>query len=232
VGICASVERARWSAWDVEVNLSQRTYSQVVAAAGAQALILPPSDAVTEAPEEALGMLDALILAGGADLDPASYGAEADSRTTNFRGERDRFELALARSALERDLPVLGICRGMQILNVSCGGTLDQHLATAQTHVHTPGAFTDHEVRLAPDSLAARAVGGEVVKVASHHHQGLGALGEGLVASGHSVADDVVEAIEMPDRRFALGVLWHAEEEERSSVVAALREATHERVAS
>ena len=232
VGICASVERARWNAWDVEVNLSQRTYSEVIAAAGAQAVILPPGDAVAAAPAEALRLCDALILAGGADLDPASYGAEPHPSTTNFRADRDRFELALARGALERDLPVLGICRGMQILNVARGGTLDQDLETTATHLHTPGDFTDHEVRLEQGSLAASAVGAEIVEVSSHHHQGLADLGDGIVATGHCVADEVIEAIELPENRFALGVLWHAEEEERSSIVAALREATHERIAS
>ena len=115
-------------------------------------------------------------------------------------------------------MPVLGVCRGMEILNVALGGTLVQHLPDtvgSNEHRHTPGAFGDHEVRLEPDSLAARAAGAERLAVRSHHHQGVDELGEGLVASGWSVSDDVVEAIELPGHRFALGVLWHPEEERR-----------------
>ena len=226
VGVCAAVEQARWSAWELEVNLLPRTYTRELAAAGAAALILPVSDVDAEAPDELLGRLDGLILAGGADMDPASYGATPGEHTVNFRPERDRFELALARGAIDRGLPLLGICRGMELLNVARGGTLDQDLRTTEVHVHTPGTFADHEVRLEPGSLAARAVGAERASVRSHHHQGVGELGEGLVASGHSEPDGVVEAIELPGHPFALGVLWHTEEEQGSSVIEALVAAT------
>jgi putative glutamine amidotransferase len=118
-------------------------------------------------------------------------------------------------------MPVLGICRGMQLLNVACGGTLDQHLDNTDRHRHTPGAFGDHEVRLEPGTLAHRAAGAERVPVKSHHHQGIAELGEGLVATGWA-DDDTVEAIELPDRRFALGVLWHPEEDMKSRVIASL----------
>jgi putative glutamine amidotransferase len=231
VGICAAIEQARWAAWELEVNLLPRTYTRELAAAGATALLLPPADADVEAPDELLGRLDALILAGGADIDPASYGATADEHTTNFRPERDRFELALARAAIDRGLPLLGICRGMEVLNVARGGTLEQHLPTAEVHLHTPGTYSDHEVRLEPGSLAAQAVGAERVSVRSHHHQGIGELGTGLVASGHSEPDGVVEAIELPEHPFALGALWHAEEEQGSSVIGALVAATSVEVA-
>jgi putative glutamine amidotransferase len=125
-------------------------------------------------------------------------------------------------------MPVLGICRGMQVLNVACGGTLLQHLPDVVGHAehrHTPGAFGDHEVELEPGSLAARSAGGEKLRVKSHHHQGVDELGERLVASGWSVPDRLVEAIEIGELPFALGVLWHAEQEERSRIVAALVEA-------
>ena len=169
-----------------------------------------------------LDLLDGLILAGGADLDPAAYGAIAAPSTIGFRAERDRFELALARAALARDLPLLGICRGMQLLNVARGGTLDQHLDDLATHLHTPGRFADHEVRLEPGSLAAAAVGRERVSVRSHHHQGLARLGEGVIASGWADPGEVVEAIEIAGHPWALGILWHAEEERPSPVIAAL----------
>lgn len=227
IGICSMVERANWTVWrEIEVNVSQRTYSLGVSEAGGLAVILPPDDAVAEAPGQLLDTLDGLVLAGGSDIDPASYGAAPDPHTKGSWPERDRFELALARGALERDIPLLGICRGMQLLNVACGGTLDQHVADPELHLHTPGRFSDHDVRLEPGSLAARAVGGERVSVRSHHHQGVDRLGDGLIATGWADPGETVEAIEAPDRRWALGILWHAEEERRSPVLAALMAAS------
>lgn len=227
IGICAAIESARWAAWEVEVNLSPRTYSLAVQRAGGLALILPPDDVVAESPDELLDMLDGLILAGGSDIDPASYGAKPHPETRNTRPERDRFELALGTRALERDMPVLGICRGMEMLNVIQGGTLDQHLGL-ELHRHTPGAFVDHGVRLEAGSLAARVVGDERTEVKSAHHQGLDELGEGVIASGYA-DDGIVEAIELPERSFAVGVLWHPEEDERSRVIGALVEEARSR---
>jgi putative glutamine amidotransferase len=223
IGICAAIETAAWGVWrDVEVNISQRTYSVGVAKAGGLPLLLPSDEASAEAPDQLLDLLDGLVLSGGSDLDPASYGAQPAPETTGQRPDRDRFELALAHGALARELPVLGICRGMQLLNVACGGSLDQQLADADVHLHTPGQFADHAVRLEPGSLAARAVGAERVSVRSHHHQGIGRLGEGLVASGWAEPGETVEAIELPGPGWALGVLWHTEEDRMSPVLAAL----------
>jgi putative glutamine amidotransferase len=229
IGICAAIETAQWAAWDVLVNLSPRAYSLAVQRAGGLALILPPDDVVAESPDELLDMLDALILAGGSDIDPASYGARPHPETRGTRAERDRFELGLGTRALERDMPVLGICRGMEMLNVIQGGTLDQHLPGLELHRHTPGAFSDHGVRLEPGSLAERVVGAERTEVKSAHHQGVDELGEGVVATGFA-DDDVVEAIELPERSFAVGVLWHPEEDERSRVVGALVNEARERM--
>jgi putative glutamine amidotransferase len=229
IGITAAIESARWGVWeDVEANLSQRTYSVAVADAGAVPVILPVDDARADDPDRLLDLLDGLILSGGGDLEPGSYGAEPDPNGVGVRAERDRFELALARRALERDLPVLGVCRGMELLNVARGGTLERQLADAELHLHTPGRFADHRVRLEPGSLAARAVGAERISVASHHHQGVGRLGDGLIATGWAEPGGVVEAIELPERRWALGVLWHAEEEPGSPVIAALAAAARE----
>jgi putative glutamine amidotransferase len=209
VGICAAVERVSWGSWTaVAANLSPRVYALAVQRAGALALILPPDDAVAERPDRMLDLVDALLLPGGSDL--------------GERPERDRFELALARRAVERDMPLLGVCRGMEILNVALGGTLVQDVERLDLHRHTPGAFSDHGVRLRPGSLAARAVGAERTDVKSHHHQGLDELGEGVQVSGWSEPDGLPEAIELPERNFALGVLWHPEEDERSRVVGAL----------
>jgi putative glutamine amidotransferase len=228
IGICAAIESAQWAAWEVLVNLSPRAYSLAVQRAGGMALILPPDDVVAESPDELLDMLDALILAGGSDIDPASYGEKPHPETRGTRPERDRFEIALGTRALERDMPVLGICRGMEMLNVIQGGTLNQHLPGLALHRHTPGAYSDHRVRLEPGSLAERVVGGEHTEVKSAHHQGLKELGEGVVASGHA-DDGVVEAIELPGRSFTVGVLWHPEEDERSRVVGALVEEARSR---
>ena len=229
IGICAAIESAQWAAWEVVVNLSPRAYSLAVQRAGGLALILPPDDVVAESPDELLDMIDALILAGGSDLDPASYGAKPHPETRGTRPERDRFELALGTRALERDMPVLGICRGMEMLNVIQGGTLNQHLADLELHRHTPGVFTDHRVRLEPGSLAERVVGAERTEVKSAHHQGLEELGEGVVTSGYA-DDGVVEAIELPGRSFAVGVLWHPEEDERSRVVGSFVDEARDRM--
>jgi putative glutamine amidotransferase len=233
VGITAALENASWVVWqDTEVNLSQRNYSACVADAGALPVLLPADEASADSPDELLDVIDALVLSGGADLDPGSYGAEPHPKTLGYKAERDRFELALARGALDRDMPVLGICRGTQLLNVACGGSLNQHLGDSTRHVGEPGVFSKHEVRLGSESLAARVVGVEYVEVRSHHHQGIERLGAELLESGWSVPDDVVEAIELPDRSFAVGVMWHPEEVRDVAPFAALAEAARAAVAA
>src|SRR5919198_6300743 len=190
VGICAAVERVRWGPWEDTVAMMPRSYSSAVQAAGALALLLPPADLVGDDPEWLLDKVVALVLGGGADVAPASYGAARHPETGETWPERDRFECTLARCAIESELPLLGICRGMQVMNVALGGTLVQHLPDLVGHAehrHTPGAFGDHEVTLEPASLAARATGAERLVVKSHHHQGVADLGEGLIASGWSV---------------------------------------------
>ena len=214
IGISAAVEQARWGSWDSLVLLSPRSYTVTVQGAGALALILSPDDVVAADPDRLLDRLDALLLSGGADVNPVSYGAEPHPETRPALVERDRFEIALAQAAVAREMPVLGVCRGMQILNVALGGTLEQHIENLAVHRNTPGVFHDHEVALVPDSLAARVAGDDRPRVKSHHHQGVATLGEGLVVSGRAVEDDLVEAIELPDQ-FALGLLWHPEEEDR-----------------
>ncbi|HKO37948.1 MAG TPA: gamma-glutamyl-gamma-aminobutyrate hydrolase family protein [Solirubrobacterales bacterium] len=233
VGICAGVERVSWGVWDgYEVTLAPRAYVRCVQRAGGVAIVLPPDPSAVEDPDILLDRVDALMLAGGADVDPSSYGAEPHPETKGTWPDRDRFEIALARRALERDMPVLGICRGMQLLNVALGGTLVQHLPEAtgsESHRTVAGTFSEHHVRLDPDSLACSAAGVEGFVVWSHHHQGVDQLGEGLKVSGWSLEDELPEAIELPGKRFALGVIWHPEEDENSQVIASLVEAASRR---
>lgn len=224
VGLVAAVERGRWGDWHEVCDQLPRNYSNAVRRAGGLAILIPPDEALIDEPDAVLDLVDGLILGGGTDVDPATYGARAHERTNPTFPLRDRVEAALVRRALDRDMPALGICRGMQVLNVALGGTLEQHLpdrlGSPMRHSHTPGSFGDHEVRLEPGSLAARAAGEERHQVKSFHHQGPDRVGEGLVVTGWSVEDGLVEAIEVPERRFALGVLWHPEEDERSRVIA------------
>ncbi|MBA3807409.1 MAG: gamma-glutamyl-gamma-aminobutyrate hydrolase family protein [Solirubrobacterales bacterium] len=227
IGICTALERARWSVWDQPVALLPLGYIEAVQRAGGIALLLAPDAHLSDDPAQVLELLDGLILAGGADIDPSSYGREAHPETHDTVPARDAFEISLARGAIERDLPLLGICRGMQLLNVALGGTLIQHLPEHVghgEHRRVPGSFdgAEHDVKLSEGSLAARAAGEREHVTRSHHHQGVERLGEGLVVSGVSQLDEVPEAIELPDRRFVLGVQWHPEADVHSSVLGAL----------
>jgi putative glutamine amidotransferase len=222
IGVSCALEQARWGVWDQPALVLPQAYARAIQGAGALALLLSPDPAVTGEPDRLLDLLDGLVLSGGGDVDPATYGAGPHPETRGARAERDHFELALARRAIERDLPLLGVCRGMHVLNIACGGTLDQHLPDRlghQRHRHTPGRFSDHEVSLRSGSAAARIAGGERVAVKSHHHQGLDRIGEGIEVSGWSVSDQVAEAIELPRCTFAVGVLWHPEEEQPAALI-------------
>ncbi len=201
-------------------------YVEAVQRAGGLALMLPVDPSLVEDPDEALDLIDGLVLAGGADIDPGSYGEQAHAETVDTVPVRDSFEIALTRAAIERDMPVLGICRGMQLINVARGGTLLQHLPDLfghDEHRRVVGSFdgSDHDVLLTEGSLAAGAAGELRHATKSHHHQGVDRLGEGLTVSGVSTLDDLPEAIELPDSRFVLGVQWHPEADVASRVVGA-----------
>jgi putative glutamine amidotransferase len=238
IGLCTALERARWSVWELRAALLPYDYVSAVQRAGGLALLIPPDVRLEENPGEALDHIDALILAGGADIDPAAYGATPHPTTLGAVPERDRSEIALTRAAIERDMPVLGICRGMQLINVALGGTLHQHvpdLVGGEDHRRNPGSFenSEHDVRLEPGSLAARAAAEEQHETRSHHHQAVDRLGEGLVATGYSTLDDLVETIELPGSGFVLGVQWHPEADDTSQVIGALvEEARQYRVAT
>jgi putative glutamine amidotransferase len=227
IGICTVRTEASWGLWTLPAALLPLNYIDAVQAAGGLALMIPPDPALAENPDQLLAMLDGLILAGGNDVDPATYGAEPHPATVELVPVRDATELALTRRAVELDLPVLGICRGMQVLNVAMGGTLVQHLPDVlghEEHRRVPGNFAgaDHDVRLQAGSLAARAAGEEQHVTKSHHHQAVDVIGRGLRITGHSTMDELPETVEAPDRRFVLGVQWHPEADERSRVIAAL----------
>jgi putative glutamine amidotransferase len=233
IGICTALERARWSVWDQEALLLPRSYVDAVQRAGAVAVMLPPDPALVEDPGQLLELIDGLMLAGGADIDPASYGESPHAETTDTVPERDVFEIALARRAIEQDMPVLGICRGMQLINVAFGGTLLQHLPERfghHEHRRVAGSFdgADHDVELRDGTLAMRVVGEARHATKSHHHQGIDRLGEGLVISGVSALDGLPEAIEHPGASFVLGVQWHPEVDEASRVVGGLVSAAEE----
>jgi putative glutamine amidotransferase len=224
IGICAALERARWSVWDQRAALLPLGYLRAIQEADGLAIMIPPDPRLITEPDEVLDLLDGLVLAGGADIDPATYGADPHPETKGTVPERDEVELALARRAVERDMPVLGICRGMQLMNVALGGTLRQHVPDDvghHDHRRVPGSFdgSDHDVRLVAGSLAARTAGEETHATKSHHHQSVAEIGDGLEVSGWSTLDELPEAIEAPEHRFVLGVQWHPEADEHSRVI-------------
>jgi putative glutamine amidotransferase len=218
IGITAYVEPAGWAVWrDVPATLLPQAYVRAVTAAGGRAVVLPPDDLDADV----VAVLDGLLLAGGADVGPERYAHPADPRT-EARPDRDAGELTLLAGALAADLPVLGVCRGMQLLAVAHGGTLHQHLPDVvghDGHRPAPGVYGAHPVRFVVGSLAAAVMAG-VDRVNSYHHQGVADPGS-LTVTGWA-DDGVVEAVEDPERRFLLGVQWHPENEPDPRPVSAL----------
>jgi gamma-glutamyl-gamma-aminobutyrate hydrolase PuuD len=220
------VTGARWGVWDAEAALVPANYVRAIEQAGGRPLLVPPSD---DAVEETIGALHGLVLPGGADLEPQLYGQEPHEETYGVVPERDRAELTLLQGALERELPVLAICRGSQVLNVARGGDLVQHLPEVvghERHKVRAGVFADHDVRIDAGSRLGELVGAHA-PIKSHHHQGIGRVGSGL----REVAwadDGTVEAVEDPEAAFVLGVLWHPEAGEDRALFEALVEAARE----
>jgi len=222
VGITSYAEEVAWGAWVEPSAVVPLAYVRAVERSGGRPLVVPPSE---EGIEETLAVLDGLILSGGSDVHPELYDADPHPETTDVREERDRAELALLAAAFERDLPVLAVCRGSQVLNVARGGDLVQHLPEVlghERHKHKPGEFSDHDVRLEPETRLGQLLG-ERAPVKSHHHQGFGRIGAGLREVGWA-DDGTVEALEDPSKRFAVGVLWHPEEGEDFALFEALVE--------
>lgn len=212
IGITTYVEVARWGVWECPAALVPAAYVRAVESAGGRPVLLPPSE---HGVEETLAAVDGLLFTGGADIDPTVYGQPRNERTAAARRDRDAGEAALLQAALDRAQPVLGVCRGMQLLNVVHGGTLYQHLPDVVQHEsHQPkvGEYGDHGVSFEAGSLVCRLLG-DRSDVKSYHHQGIEKVGDGLTATGWA-PDGTVEVLERADAAFALGVLWHPEQGE------------------
>ncbi|WP_020498203.1 gamma-glutamyl-gamma-aminobutyrate hydrolase family protein [Sciscionella marina] len=208
IGLTAYAQRARFGVWDTESVVLHRNYVDAVSRAGGVAVLLPP---VPGAADAVLRAVDGIVLSGGPDVEPARYGAARAAETGPPAEDRDGFELELARAALDRGLPILGVCRGLQILNTGLGGTLEQHIdePRAPTHQPAPGEFGAHEVTVTEGSRLSEVLGGRA-GACCHHHQAVGRLAEGLRAVAHA-GDGTIEGVELPGESFVLAVQWHPE---------------------
>jgi putative glutamine amidotransferase len=231
IGISAYCEQARWGAWERPAVVLPRRYTDAIAAAGGIPVLLPPVPAI----EDALARLDGLLLSGGGDIDPARYGAEPAPQLTSVREERDGAEFAVLDAALSLRLPVLGICRGMQVINVARGGSLHQHLPDVvghEGHAPVPGGFGEHQVRVAPGSRLSGILGRDAdrpIATPTHHHQAVDRLGKGLTATAWA-ADGTVEAFEADGGdSFLVAVQWHPEAGDDPSLFRALVAAARDR---
>jgi putative glutamine amidotransferase len=207
------LERAQTGIWDVRASFLPHIYFEGVTRAGGIAVLLPPQPVDTDIASRVLDGLDGLVITGGKDVDPGRYGQAPHPSTDEPRHDRDAWEFTLLTGALSRGLPVLGICRGAQVLNVAFGGTLHQHLPDVVGHSrHQPGnaVFSTSTVRTVPGTRLAEVIGGSS-DVQCYHHQALAELGEGLVVSARD-ADGVIEAVELPGDNFVVAVQWHPEE--------------------
>jgi putative glutamine amidotransferase len=213
VGMTTYLEQAQTGIWDVRASFLPHMYFQGVTLAGGIAVLLPPQPVDHEIAERVLAGLDGLVITGGKDIDPAQYGQAPHPETDDPRHDRDAWEFALIARALERGLPVLGICRGAQVLNVVLGGTLHQHLPDVVGHTrHQAGnaVFSESRVHIVPGTRLAALIG-EYSDEQCYHHQAIAELGSGLVVSGRD-AEGVIEAVELPGDSFVLAVQWHPEE--------------------
>lgn len=226
IGICAALETARWAVWDQPAALVPMNYIEHVQRAGGVALLIPPDPALVSRPEAVLDRIDGLLLVGGPDIAAARYGAVAHPRAEAAVDLRDDVELSLVRAAWERKLPLLGICRGLQVINVAAGGTLVQDLPDAgfgQEHRRQTGRFAgnEHPVSLTDGSWIARAEGRTEALAASHHHQAVDRVGARLTVTGRA-PDGVVEALEADDGGWLVGVQWHPEPDPDSRIIESL----------
>ena len=215
IGLTTYLEQAQQGVWDVQASFLPKVYFDAVNRAGGIAVLLPPQPVDAEIADAVLDGLDGLIITGGKDVDPARYGQEAHPTTDAPRPERDAWEDALLTAAIARELPFLGICRGLQLLNVARGGSLIQHLPDVVGHTRYNaggGAFTVNQVEIDTGTKLAEMVPDEGIAVKSYHHQAIDQVGAGLVVTARS-ADGVIQAVELPGVPFGVGVQWHPEED-------------------
>ncbi|GAA1918935.1 gamma-glutamyl-gamma-aminobutyrate hydrolase family protein [Microbacterium aoyamense] len=214
IGLTTYLEQAKQGVWDVRAAFLPQQYFDAVTASGGIAVLLPPQPFSADAAGPVLDGLDGLILTGGLDVQPELYGAERHPSTDAARPDRDEWELALYRGAEERRMPVLAICRGLQLVNVARGGTLHQHLPEAlgtERFRIGGGVFATNTVSVDADSRLAGLVGAGDLDVHSYHHQGIDRLGDGLVVTART-DDGLVQAIESAGDGYLVGVQWHPEE--------------------
>lgn len=212
IGVTTYLERAQQGVWDVRAAFLPEQYLTGVTASGGIALLLPPQN--PEAADAAIAGMDGLILSGGADVAPELYGEERHPLTDPARVDRDAWELALFRAAERRRIPVLAICRGLQLVNVARGGTLQQHLPESlgtERYRLGGGVFAENDIEVADDTALAGVLGAGDVRVHSYHHQGIDRLGEGLVAAARS-DDGLVQAFVDTSAGHVVGIQWHPEE--------------------
>lgn len=225
IGITTYAERTHFGVWDVNAVVLARTYPDSVARAGGIPVLLPPIGA---GHARLVSRLDGLLLAGGADVDPARYHEPAHPETAGLRPDRDTYEFALLAEAMAVDLPILAVCRGMQLLNAALGGTLTQHIPGVARHRPQPGTFAANRVRVTPDSRMS-AILGPAADARCHHHQALATVAKTLTVVG-TTDDGTIEAVEASDNTFVLGVQWHPEENDTDDrLVAALVAAAQDR---
>lgn len=227
IGVCGVPGIASWGFWTQPAVLAAETYLAAVRDAGGLAIIVPPTATAEADARRLLPMVDGVLLVGGSDVSPRFYGRPASERTEETDHRRDEFELHVASLALRSDLPVLGICRGLQILNVATGGTLHQHLLDEEFAEHRPApgrldASSAHGIEVESRSLLGDLGLAGLREVNSHHHQGVAELGRGGRVIARSVPDGVVEAVEWTGPRFALGVQWHPEDPATSELFTGL----------
>jgi putative glutamine amidotransferase len=235
IGIPAVFTTAQWGFWHEHAHLVADTYLSAVWEAGGLPLVIPPlGGGDVDALGQVLDRIDGLLLVGGADLDPLEYGQHPHELLEETSHVRDSSEIPLVRTALEQDVPLLGVCRGLQIMNVAAGGTLHQDLVHEGYSDHRPAPghldhTTFHETRVEPGTVLAGIVTEEAIETNSHHHQGVAKVADGAVVAAWAASDGCVEALEWPTNRFTLGVQWHPEKPRMNAFFHALVDAAAQR---
>ncbi|MGY4860077.1 gamma-glutamyl-gamma-aminobutyrate hydrolase family protein [Cryobacterium sp. AP23] len=215
IGLTTYLEQARTGVWDVPAAFLPKVYFDAITRAGGIAVLLPPQPVTAGISHRVLDSLDGLVITGGKDIEPGRYGQSPHPQTDAPRRDRDAWEDALLSAALDRDLPFLGICRGAQVLNVTLGGTLHQHLPdligdTRYQAGH--GIYSPADVTVEPGSRLSALLGGDDrITVPVYHHQAIDTLADGLVVTAVS-EPGIVQAVELPTAAFAVAVQWHPEE--------------------